>query len=267
MAKQWGKLYGDLHDHPKMRRARKGGDRPRDASAIGLWVCAESWCIDNFHTDGWVPAEELDRWDSNAEILAQRLVDANLWVAEERDGEPGFQFWQWTDHQESAEKINAKREKNRVRMANNRGTSPSPAPRPKATPKPKPEPADDGGFDEFWAAYPKKQSKKTAQTAYAKARKSAPAETIMKGLVMAKAMWQGKDPQFIPHAATWLNGGRWEDEPLNAAPSDDPQPTRTILRQCRDNENHDRHEWTDMRNVYLCQGIQDHDPADPWAIA
>lgn len=250
MAKQWGKLYGDLHDHPKMRRARRGGDRPRDAAAIGLWACAQSWCIDNYHTDGWVPAEELDRWDSNAEILAHRLVDAGLWLEEDRGGEPGYQFHQWGDHQETADKINAKREKNRARMANARGSKPAPV-KPKATPKPKAEPVADDGFEAFWAAYPKKVSKKPAETAYAKARKSTDADTIMKGLKLAVVMWKDRDPQYVPHAASWLNAGRWEDEPIHV---DLPQARRATLAQCANGEPHERHRWEDARNLYHCQG-------------
>ena len=259
MPAQWGKLYGDLHDHPKMRRARRGGDRPRDASAIGLWVCAQSWCIDNYRTDGWVPAEELDRWDSDAERLAQRLVDANLWVPEERDGEPGFQFWQWGEHQETAEKIDAKKERNRLRMANARGGKPNAPTKPKATPKPKApakiDPDDLEGWDEFWDAYPRKVSKASAQKAYIHAIRNTTPEVVMRGLQLAIAMWRQnqQDPKFIPHAATWLNNGRWEDEPLTPlAPTE--QARRATVEQCRNSEPHDRHQWEDSANLYHCPG-------------
>lgn len=270
MAAQWGKLYGDLHDHPKMRRARKGGDRPRDASAIGLWVCAESWCIDNYHTDGWVPAEELDRWDSNAEALAQRLVDADLWIPTERDGEPGFQFWQWEEHQETAEKINAKRERNRLRMANARGgAKPKTPAKPKAAPKAKPDADDLEGWEEFWAAYPRKVSKASAQKAYVTALKNTTPEVVMRGLNAAVAAWKqdGQDPKFIPHAATWINGKRWEDEPLTDLAPAQASSGQTILRLCATPTEHPRHDWSDARNRYVCQGIQHSASSNPWGNA
>jgi hypothetical protein len=35
--------------------------------------------------------------------------------------------------------------------------------------------------------------------------------------------WQKENRKFVPHPATWLNEGRWEDEP-SAAEEDDPDP-------------------------------------------
>ncbi len=72
-------------------------------------------------------------------------------------------------------------------------------------------------FEEFWLAYPRKVGKGAARPKYAIAcRKLAdhgeaePAARLLEALNRAKGMW--KDPQFIPHPATWLNGERWDDE-------------------------------------------------------
>jgi len=73
------------------------------------------------------------------------------------------------------------------------------------------------GFEIFWKAYPRHEGKKAAQKAYDKT--TASDETIMNGLATAKRKWD--DPKFIPHAATWLNGERWQDEPA----VDTKQPT------------------------------------------
>ncbi len=57
-----------------------------------------------------------------------------------------------------------------------------------------------------------------AERAYAKARNSATHETIMAGLARAEF---SANPKYIPHPATWLNGGGWEDE-APAPLEDDP---------------------------------------------
>jgi hypothetical protein len=67
-------------------------------------------------------------------------------------------------------------------------------------------------FATFWAAYPKKRDKGHAVKAYRSARKKAMAEEILDGLRRQIPEWAKGDPKFIPLAATWLNGERWEDE-------------------------------------------------------
>jgi hypothetical protein len=74
---------------------------------------------------------------------------------------------------------------------------------------------DSGGtdFETFWSAYPRHEAKARALKAW---RTLAPAnglaETILTALAQHKASWKDKEPDKIPHAATWLNGKRWEDE-------------------------------------------------------
>ncbi len=65
------------------------------------------------------------------------------------------------------------------------------------------------GFDEWWKAYPRKQSKGTAIRAYKTALKRAsPAD-----LLAALRWWPfPSDRQYQPLPATWLNGQRWLDE-------------------------------------------------------
>lgn len=73
----------------------------------------------------------------------------------------------------------------------------------------------DRDFEDFWSAYPRKVGKEAARKAWKTARKRAPVEQIAAGLNAAK--WPS-DRQFIPHPATWLNQGRWQDEPADSAP-------------------------------------------------
>jgi hypothetical protein len=68
----------------------------------------------------------------------------------------------------------------------------------------------DSSFSEFWGSYPRKVGKGAAEKAWRSAVKVAPADVILAGA--RNYVWP-KDPQFIPHPATWLNQHRWNDEP------------------------------------------------------
>ena len=66
-------------------------------------------------------------------------------------------------------------------------------------------------FEMFWKSYPKKTAKESAKKAWIKIKPND--ELIVK---ITKAVKDQKlsdrEQQFIPHAATWLNNKRWEDE-------------------------------------------------------
>lgn len=70
-------------------------------------------------------------------------------------------------------------------------------------------------FDRFWEAYPRKDSKAASLKAFSKI---APDEQlfaqILAGIERAETseQWCKDDGKFIPHASTWLNQRRWEDE-------------------------------------------------------
>jgi phage replication O-like protein O len=76
-------------------------------------------------------------------------------------------------------------------------------------------------FEILWAAYPKKRSKDKAEKAFAKRNPDEQLfNDLMAGLERAKTSEQWQNPQFIPHAATWLNAGGWMDE-IQSAYTDD----------------------------------------------
>lgn len=91
--------------------------------------------------------------------------------------------------------------------------------------KPRASLADDGGenFKTFWSAYPKKAGKDAAKKAFAKRKFDEQAfAKVMAALSEQKVseQWQKDGGQFIPHPATWLNQGRFDDElGAGAAPS------------------------------------------------
>lgn len=71
-------------------------------------------------------------------------------------------------------------------------------------------------FERFWAAYPRHTSKGAARAAWPKALKKTRAERIIQraeDFAEAVASWPEEErKRFVPHAATWLNQERWDDD-------------------------------------------------------
>ena len=72
------------------------------------------------------------------------------------------------------------------------------------------KPSIDTGFFEFWNNYPTKTGKDAALNAWKKAKPKI--DDVLKALV-----WQRKSKKwidgFVPNPATYINQGRWKDEP------------------------------------------------------
>lgn len=86
-----------------------------------------------------------------------------------------------------------------------------------------------GSFDTFWAAYPRKEAKRNAEKAYLKAlsRTGGDATPIILG-ARRLAADPNREQAFTPLPASWLNGDRWDDDPLparvTARPAEAPRP-------------------------------------------
>lgn len=83
---------------------------------------------------------------------------------------------------------------------------------------PNPNLQSNGGaeeFEQFWLAYPKKVGKKEARKTWTKAKDRPAIADILAKVALAKqtAQWTKDHGQFIPNPSTWLNQGRWDDEP------------------------------------------------------
>jgi hypothetical protein len=79
-----------------------------------------------------------------------------------------------------------------------------------------PQKADtEDAFETFWKLYPRKCGKEPARKAFAKIN---PSPELLAQMVESLAKhcastgWTKDDGQFIPHASTWLNQKRWNDE-------------------------------------------------------
>lgn len=70
-------------------------------------------------------------------------------------------------------------------------------------------------FDRFWRAYPRKAGKDAALKAFEKRK---PTEAMLAEMIAAleiqkrSPQWHKEGGIYIPHPATWLNQGRWQDE-------------------------------------------------------
>lgn len=74
--------------------------------------------------------------------------------------------------------------------------------------------SEKGEFEQFWKAYPKKIGKRAAERAWYAAKDRPALSRILSALHTAKASpdWKKEHGKYIPHPATWLNQGRWDDE-------------------------------------------------------
>lgn len=222
------------------RKAVRAGN-----AALGLWVRAGSWCAQHL-TDGYIPEEMVDVLGSEAQ--ASKLVSAGLWIPVDKGVDKGYQFHQWTEdgRNPSREKVISKRREDAERKRASRDSDDALSEGPQVTPtghnrtpdglhmgllsglqtstplhstptSPKGEVTTSRSselFAKFWAAYPRKIGKKAAEKAWARAlRAGADPEVLVRAADAYAVQRKGQDQKFTPHASTWLNGGRWEDEP------------------------------------------------------
>ena len=83
----------------------------------------------------------------------------------------------------------------------------------------------DARFDEFWIQYPRKENKQGAIKAF---KKLNPSEKLFEEILLAlskQKSWSAFQNGYAPHAATWLNAKRWEDQaPINQSINNHSQP-------------------------------------------
>jgi hypothetical protein len=75
------------------------------------------------------------------------------------------------------------------------------------------------GFAEFYRVYPLHVARGAAERAYRRIIKNGEATEadLLAGAMRYAASQDGKDPTYIKHPTTWLNGKCWLDEPAPAA--------------------------------------------------
>lgn len=225
-------------------------------SAIGLWARAGSWCAKEL-TDGFVPDHMVPTMGTRHQ--ADKLVRSGLWQRDDLRG--GFQFHEWSEdgrnptradvlkkREQAADKKRRQRSRNDHKTEDTQvdescpqgtdGGVPQGVPGGVNVPPPLPSPPTSPNgevttsraaaleaFGRFYAAYPRKVGPKAAEKAWLKAIKDgADMEKLISAAQRFARSRSGRDQQYTPHPATWLNQGRWDDEP---EPTAFPPPNQT----------------------------------------
>jgi hypothetical protein len=103
-------------------------------------------------------------------------------------------------------------------------------------------------FNEFWMAYPRKDDKAKAQTAYEAARKKTPQAEIIAG-AQRYAADPNRDDAYTKLPASWLHAGSWANGPLplrNGSPKPNAAAQRNAdsfatLRRMQEHESQSNH--------------------------
>lgn len=221
---EWFKVWVTLRDDPKVLGL---SDR-----AFRDHVIAMCWTA-HHEKDGVVHASIV----SNQRIVDE-LLRAGLW---DRDADGTLRIHNWLGRQRSAEEVDAARSaaRNAARIrwgreshsdAHSGTDAPSNAEEevevegevePRSTPSRSSRSAEAEllvGFDEFYAAYPRKRAPGDARKAWLQMRRAGVAADQM----IAAAGTYAADPHLpvdktkIPYPATWLRSERFRDDPLEA---------------------------------------------------
>ena len=80
-------------------------------------------------------------------------------------------------------------------------------------------------FNEFYSLYPRKQGRRAAEKSWDRLTSQEQTEAL-EALPNHLEYWKLKQTEkdYIPHPATWLNQGRWEDE-LDLTPKEMKKPS------------------------------------------
>lgn len=72
------------------------------------------------------------------------------------------------------------------------------------------------GFEDFWKAYPRKVGKEEARKAFIKKKCHELLPDILEGInrSIKSVEWTREGGKYVPHPSTWLNQGRWSDQPF-----------------------------------------------------
>ena len=86
-------------------------------------------------------------------------------------------------------------------------------------------------FEVWYKEYPRKKARKLAFKAYLAACKETTPEVLLNSL---RAYQWPSEAKYIPHPTTWLNGGRWADEPDRVpTPDDDIEAIMALSEQIK----------------------------------
>jgi hypothetical protein len=108
--------------------------------------------------------------------------------------------------------------------------------------------ATEDGFAAFWSLYPRKLAKAQALKAWNTLKPNTALQQVIAAEIRRQAateQWQRDRGRFIPHAATWLRGRRWEDQAqeLPTVNALQRSPALEALLDRADIKQYDQHQW------------------------
>lgn len=220
----WIESHDDIWEHHKtLRMCSMLGIKP--VQAVGhltsLWhfVLRNAWSDANLEPWGDVGIEMACRWDGKPGEMVKALRAVNFLDDSQVHG--------WLERAGTLVYDRLRKRKSRedsVRGLSGKVPAPQPYPAKPNPPKKAPSGSNGDGFDQFWDSYPRKVGKEAARKAWLKAKPSpALVGQILSAISIQRSciQWTKDAGQYIPHPATWLNQGRWQDEvdmPAAAAP-------------------------------------------------
>ena len=227
----WVRIDDSFPDHPKVIGLSD--------KAFRLYITA--LCYSNrYLTDGILPLNTVKSFANSRHISS--LVASNLWELSENF----IPILSYDEYQFTKERVLTKRESDRKRLEKHRskvaGNSdvtplqtdlklrpiPIPIPIPNKD-KDIPKSPTEIEFDSFWEVYPRRQAKGAALVAWKKALKKVSAQTIIDGAIRFSSD-PNRNPEFTPHATTWLNQERWADEALPEKSSNQTRTESSVMR-------------------------------------
>ena len=195
----WIKLDDKLPNNPKILQLSD--------KAFRRYI--EGLCYANqYLTDGFLADVVIDRLGTE---VTQELLKAGLWL--EADG--GIQIHDYCEHQTTRKEVDSKRKQTRDRVTRYRQKSNADVTLPETETETETKNIKQiqDSFDEFWEIYPRKAGKQEARKVFKRALANATLTDILAG-AQRYASDPNREAQYTAHPATWLNQGRWADEPL-----------------------------------------------------
>ena len=228
----WIESHQEVGRHPKTKKLARLLDVSLPA-AVGYLHYLWWWALD-FAQDGDLDkfdAEDIAdamQWDGEAEKLIEALISSG----HIDDTKHGLHIHDWAEY---AGKLLERRAKDRARKRAAAEAAGVPGSKRKSS-KGKSEEVDgeqslqEERFAEFWKEYPKKVGKASCLKTWLKLK---PTEELFDHIMDALAkhkvseQWNREGGRYIPNPLTWLNQGRWDDEPVETSGTAAPTGTGT----------------------------------------
>lgn len=195
--KTWFRFYHEVLDDPKVQKL--------PLATFKNWV--SFLCLAS-RFNGQIPpvsdiAFILRVTEADASVMQDELIHLEL-----LDSKAGKVFpHNWKDRQFQSDSSTARVKRFRQRFRNGGGNAPDQS-------RAEQKPIALSGFERFWVSYPRKIGRAAALKVWHKLNPN----SDLQEKILAKvdesrnsAQWRKDNGQFIPHPATWLNQGRWDD--------------------------------------------------------